>query len=91
MKISILFGLRKESYVGEYGPEVLAARDEFSIDESPEGWHDAIEATKKTVATEMQAMSVIDMVVDDSVIRAILLPRPRSIHGAIVPREEEKP
>ena len=91
MKISILFGLRKESYVGEYGPEVLAARDEFTIDENPDGWHDAIEATKRLAAAEMHAMSVIDMVVDDSVIRAILLPRPRSIHGAIVPREEEKP
>jgi hypothetical protein len=38
MIIYLIVGQRKESYRGEYGPEVLGAEDEFSNDENGGEW-----------------------------------------------------
>jgi hypothetical protein len=84
MKISVVIGIRKESYQGEYGPEVIAARDEFTIDENPEGWLAEMERAKASVSSEMQAMGVFDIVVDDEAIRKRLLSTP-TLKGTLQP------
>ena len=36
MKVICLFGQRKETYDGQYAPELLAAIDDFSDDDNPD-------------------------------------------------------
>jgi len=36
MKIHVLFGQRKEEYVGQFAPEAIDAIDEFALDKNPE-------------------------------------------------------
>jgi len=82
MMISVLFGVRKESYAGEYAPEVLAARDEFCVEENPENWQAEVERTKASLASEMQAMGLFNIAVDGDAIRARLLSTP-TIKGTL--------
>jgi hypothetical protein len=76
MKIHVLFGQRKEHYDGEFGPEVLAACDEFTADENPEGWDEELEKIKAEHVTEMAEMKVIDIEVDGDRIRKLLIGTP---------------
>lgn len=84
MRISVVIGIRKENYPGEYGPEVIAARDEFTIDENPEGWLAEVDQARATFSSEMQAMGVFDIVVDDEAIRKRLLSTP-TLKGTLQP------
>ena len=88
MKISVVIGIRKESYSGEYGPEVVAARDEFTIDENPEGWFFEVERAKADFSSEMQAMGIFDIVVDDAAIRKRLLSTP-TLQGKLQPESTD--
>jgi hypothetical protein len=40
MRIRCLFAQRRESYHGEFAPELLAATDEFYLDENPEAFEE---------------------------------------------------
>lgn len=75
MKISILFGQRKETYDWEYGPEVLVAWDEYSIDENPDGFEKECDKAKYKYEAEMAAMRVIEIEVDGDKIRDLLMGR----------------
>ena len=77
MKLHILFGQRKESYEGEFGPEVLTATDEFTLEENPDRWESELETTKRMNADEMQAMREIVVEVDGDKIRNLLLVTPK--------------
>ena len=76
MKIHVLFGQRKEGYEGQYGPEVLAACDEFTVDENPEGWEETEDRALADNMNEMMAMKVIDIEVDGDCIRKLLIGTP---------------
>ena len=43
MRLHVLFAQRRENYSGEYGPEVMLAWDEWSVDENPTGFAMALE------------------------------------------------
>lgn len=49
-ELHLIVGLREESYEGEYGPEVLDCWDDFTLDENPEGFREAL-ACGKTPGT----------------------------------------
>lgn len=87
MKIKVLFGQRKESYPGEYGPEVLFAWDEFCVDQNPEGFADALEKTRAEYAPDMAAMRLLDVEVDQDRIRRLLLATPM-VSGTVRELEE---
>jgi len=84
MKIHVLFGQRKEAYEGEYGPEVLLAWDEFTADENPDGFHEAVQKAMKANENEMQAMILVDLQIDQSQIRSLLVPTRPTLHAEIV-------
>lgn len=76
MKVHILFGQRKESYEGEHAPEVLAAWDEYSVEENPEGFDQDVALCLKEVGDSMAATRVIKIDVDQARIRALLVGTP---------------
>ena len=64
MRLSILFGQRKEHYEGEYAPEALLVWDEYARDYNPEDFDEALEKAKAEQGDGMQAFKVIDIEVD---------------------------
>jgi hypothetical protein len=76
MRVSILWGLRKEAYEDEYQPEVLAAWDEGVAEENPEWVEKEIAKHKAEVGDQMAGMQVIDFQVSVSDIRELLIGRP---------------
>jgi hypothetical protein len=77
MKIHVLFGQRRERYEGEHAPEILCAWDEWSIEENPDGFSEAVELARKEVGEEMVATRVIILDVDGDKIRKMLVGVPR--------------
>lgn len=86
MDLYILFGQRKEAYEGEFGPEALLCWEEFSVDENPSGWDEALAETRKKYEADMAAMRVMKIRVDQDKIRKLLIGTPQ-LNGVIV---EEK-
>jgi hypothetical protein len=76
MKISILFGVRNERYEGENAPEALLVWDEFSIEENPSGFDSAVKTIVEGSKEEFQATRVIQLDVNQNVIRALVLSKP---------------
>lgn len=72
MDLHILFGQRRQNYEGEYAPEVLVCWDEFTIDENPEGFWEAVDEAKQEMADEMSAMCVVVVQVDQDKIARLL-------------------
>lgn len=83
MKIRVLFMQRKESYEGEYGPEVLSAIDEFTYDENPGHWHAEVQLLKDQYDEEALAFEEILVDVDQGEIRRRLLGQ-STIRGKVV-------
>lgn len=82
MKVYVLFGQRKESYPGQYAPEVLASIDEFGNDENPDYM---IDEEKKAVATgEFESVVVIPLEVNQAQIMARLRPSQKPLQATIV-------
>lgn len=75
MRLHVLFGQRIESHEGEYGPEVLACWDEFSVDENPDGFNDACDKARADYGRDMAAMRIIEVEVDQDKIRHMLVGR----------------
>lgn len=83
MKLYVLFGQRKE----QYAPEALLCWEEYSVDENPDGWEEAVEAEKaKALKSEdFSALRVITVAVDGNKIARLLNDTP-AVTGTI---EEE--
>lgn len=74
MNINLLVLHRKESYPGEYAPEIVAVADEVQMDENPDWWHEEIDRQKKTIANDANAWAVVTIDVPTSQIMAALYP-----------------
>ena len=83
MVLYTLFGQRKETYHGEYGPEVLVCWDEFCVDENPEGWDEAVAEAEAKYAKEFISFRVIKVQVDGDMIRDILVKTP-TVAGTVL-------
>ena len=82
MKVHILFVLRKESYPEEHAPEARIVWDEFSVDENPEGFEEAIAKDLKELGSDIQAHRVIPVRVGQDEVRRLLLTTP-TVEGKI--------
>ena len=76
MKLSILFGQRKEKYEGEFAPEALLVWDEYTRDENHEAFSEEVARVKAEHLDQMQTMKVIEIDVDQDRIRRILIEAP---------------
>ena len=91
MKAHLLVLHRKESYPGEFGPEILAVCDEFTMDENPQWWTDEVARRTRQIGDEASAWAevVIDLPID--AVMAALYPSttvPATIVAATsIPRE----
>lgn len=72
MKIFAIFGQRKCSYPGEYGPEILDAIDENSYELNPDWIFEKLEAHRKD--SDMATVAMVTIVVDTKVIDKALSP-----------------
>ena len=69
MKLLIVFAQRKESYEGEYAPEVIAGATEFENDENPDFIQDELKSAQndddyisaKIIEIEVSAEEIYDI------------------------------
>ena len=71
MKIHILFGLRKQSYPGQYAPEALEVMDEYAMDDNLDYLKDKSEEYKKS--DEFQSLRIFEIKVDQNRILDVLI------------------
>lgn len=70
MIIKVIFGQRKESYLGEYAPEALEVMDEYRYSENPDwlnGKYSEYEASK-----DFSSLRIIDIHIDNETLVGIL-------------------
>lgn len=84
MKITVLFMLRKESYHGEFGPEVLGAIDEFVRDENPDAWPEEVEGLKRRYKDEAAGFAEVNIEVNQDQVRKLILGQAPVLKGEIV-------
>jgi hypothetical protein len=83
MLIKTLWGQRKVSYPGQYGPELITAWDENAIDGYEEGFELEVTRKKQSLQSEFDAFQVIDIVVDGPTIEKLVLEAP-SVQGTVL-------
>jgi hypothetical protein len=83
MDLHILFIQRKESYPGECAPEALVVWDEYSVDENPEGFENAIKLSLAGQGSDVAAHRVIRVRVDQERIHKLLVKVP-TVDGSII-------
>lgn len=73
MKLHVIFGQREERYEGQYAPESLDCWDEYSVEENPDGFEEAIK--KHRDSKEFVRVEVVKINVNGKQIRDILNPQ----------------
>lgn len=82
MLVLVLFGQRKETYPGEYGPECLAVMSGYDNDENPGYLRQ--EQAKHEESGEFEALHVIPLNVVEARIMEILRPSLAPVPAAVV-------
>ena len=59
MKLHIIFGQRKCSYEGEYGPEALDVADEFTVEDNPDWLEKRLKEHRRDKSFESVAVLVV--------------------------------
>lgn len=71
--VRILWGQRKESYPGEYGPEVMLAWDEYCLDDNWDGWEAEKARVIETWGDDLHAAREMVVSVPDDAIDALFI------------------
>lgn len=79
MMIFLLVLHRKETYPGEYRPEVVSVVDEVTLEENPAWWVDEIAKQKAVIGDDAERWTVITASMPDNALMAALYPRPEPI------------
>lgn len=74
MIIELLVLHRKESYEGEYGPEVIAVADEAVLEENPDWWILEQERQRSLIGDQAAAWTVVRAEVDPEHLMEALYP-----------------
>lgn len=83
MDLHVLFMQRKERYEGEFGPEALLAWDEYTIDENPPGFHEAVEKAKAAHADCSAGFALIKISIDGDKVRQMCLQQDHQLQGTV--------
>lgn len=84
MTIKCLFGQTRESYPEEYAPELICAIDEWVLDANPDHWEKIKkEALKDDYDKNFISLKEIDISVDQTMIRSILLDSSK-VNGEVI-------
>lgn len=76
MRAHLLVLHRKESYSGEFGPEILSVCDEFTMDENPQWWADEVARNKAEIGSEASAWAEVVIDLPTDAVIAALYPSP---------------
>lgn len=82
MKLHVLYAQRKEHYLGEYAPEVLAAIDENGQSENPE--YMSAEKNKAIASGEFESVVVVTLEVNGAKIMEMLRPAKQVLPTEII-------
>ncbi len=82
MLIRVLFMQRKENYEGEFGPEVIAAVDEYVLEENPEHWENEVKIAKATNKDVSAGFAEVSIALDGDAVRKLCLDQ-HTIKGEI--------
>lgn len=77
MQLHVLFIQRTEDYPGQHAPEARLVWDEYSVDENPEGFEEAIASDLAKCGDDVEFSRVITLEVDHGQIREILCGTPK--------------
>lgn len=80
--IRTLWITRKSIDAGFHPPELIAAWDEWSIDENPSGWQDACKEALESLGSDLAAHRYIDIKLDDETLDRAFWPV--EINGEVV-------
>lgn len=83
MKIHVLFMQRKEGYPGEFGPEAVAAIDEFTLDENPAAWNAEMNLQREKNKQSAVGFAEVQIRVDQDEIRRRCLGITLALKGQI--------
>lgn len=83
MKLYVLFMQQKESYEGEYLPEVLVSWTEYERDENPDGFDIDIEDAKEEHEEAAAGFALVTLVVDGARLRDMCLGQDRVMKAQI--------
>ncbi len=81
MKVHVLFGQRKERYLGEYPPEALACATEADFDENPAYLRD--ELTKHQTSGDFESVRIVDLNINGAKLMELLRPPAVSLDAGI--------
>lgn len=84
MKVYLLLAHYKESYDGQYQPNVMAACDEYIMDENPAHWVEEVANQKALVGNEAAAWAEIAVEVDSDAMFDALYPSRKTLIAPVV-------
>jgi len=84
MDLRVLFMQRTERYEGQHAPEAVLCWDEYSIDENPEGFNEALEKAKKPFSKdEVAGFALVRISIDGDKVRAMCLEQIHKLEGEV--------
>lgn len=90
MRIRLIVGQYKESYPGEYMPNVLDAWDEYTLDENHEGFEEKLRKYEGWVESgDIEAVRLLDVEIpDDAVLDLFKVPTTKGVPAPFKHRAE---
>lgn len=83
MRLKLLALHRKESYPGQYAPEIVSVADEVCLDENPAWWEEEVEKWKRSVGDEASAWAELDVDIDRKAVDRALYPQSVTIKAVV--------
>lgn len=87
MRARLLVLHRKEIYPGEFGPEIMAVADEYTLDQNSEWWENEVARQKSLVADEASAWAEVDIEISADALMRALYPGRKSLAVEVVGEE----
>ncbi len=86
--IRLLIAHRKETYHGQFAPEILAGVDEWTLDENPDYWVEKVAAEKAEQDDDVNAWAEVEIELNTADLMAALYPNPEIRTGAVIAVQE---
>lgn len=87
MRARLLVLHRKEIYPGEFGPEVMAVADEYTLDQNPEWWENEVARQRDLVADDAAAWAEVDIEISADALMRALYPARKPLAVEVVGEE----
>ena len=84
MRVTLLVLHRRESYPGQYSPEVMSVVDEVTLEENPDWGTEEVERQQNSVGGDASAWAQVSVELSTDQLMAALYPQPVVLDTTIV-------